>query len=1748
MSPKEVLLRWYSTLHTFKVDIVGDFAGVQSGLSWHVFQGKANECVVTDFNTDGLQLLHAVFAVEKFLDDLQKRGCNFDILFFRDLDEVCVLEGAATADAYKYHLFRAVVIQHLSRSNIRSEVHEFDAFESDDFKDYLSSHTLHFVLCDEGDGDEGPKAIQLRHLIWKLSNSGRHVGLVNHITWQTSKVFVHLLSRTREETAMGTINLLPYPVRELSTSSKAIIDAFPEPDANNPSLTLREWVAIHFCRGILGQPSSAQKVDEDTLNRLHGLLLHMATLRLCCLQERRCDVKAIGSGDECFLRSFSEVSKALIERGLENCGLDWDLFDLIDGRVFSFMLDAMRTNSPVSETIAKKAKDLWKEVVGNNAVYSDADFDVASRSSMPAPSLSDSEKTSPTILAFDHPAFNKFLGDITVEEVQETANSAAGVVFEDLEHWHRNKPVNSLPRPGFFAKRQNQRQMADIITYAESLQSGGGKILEREPIVVRTRTAQNKGAKPLPVKDSQKKGGKKPGRKGAKGGKENALKVAQEIQDRKIQDKRDSAIRLWVERCAEFQKDPNLASRYLKAQKFLFGVSRKEHWSLGPEVHLYLCHILSWIWAEACKNENKLSSQGLYLISMMWNSLQAISRSEDCTPEVADAMRGMVVSLRMPQIDVTVGNPSRALPFFIDTQLAKHVSKLVQDYRILQLEHGGPYMERRFDSKPDPRVPFEPDAWQRKVLDSIDANESLLVVAPTSAGKTFISFYAMKSVLEESDDAVLVYVAPTKALVNQIAAEIEGRFSKSYHGKPGKSVWAIHTRDYRINSPTGCQILVTVPHILQIMLLSPANANHPNAWSRRVRRIIFDEVHCIGQADDGVVWEQLLLLAPCPIIALSATVGNPDEFRDWLRVSRTQKDSKMTMIVHGVRYSDLRKFIYRSPPGKFIFDGLQKVPRLPVPGLDEGDAVSSRFQFVHPISALKDRNRETLDDLSLEARDCLTLWGKMNETLPPGHLKEKVDALSPDKALPQQVSKYDIVEWEKGLKAILREVMEASKSPLTTLQTSLEREPEQENPEITATTKTKSVIRPNPEPDHVVSLFPLVCELHSQDALPAIAFSYDRLECERAATYILKRMEEKEHQWKGTNTGWLKKIKEYKKWLSQKASACDAIPPTRSKTRGGDAENMTKLDLARDAASTEISIWESFDPNAPLEDFSFADSTKMQKSDLDAMIRKLKWADIRPELLKALERGMGVHHAGMNRKYRQVVEMLFRRGYLRVVIATGTLALGINMPCKTVIFTGDSIFLTAQNYRQASGRAGRRGFDLLGNVVFNGLPRDRVHEIMSSRLPALKGQFPISTTLILRLLGLLHSTDNSDFAKNAVQALLSQTRLYLGGPDAELSVKHHLRFSIEYLRRQNLLSANGKPLNFAGLVGHLYFTENSVFAFHSLLRGGYFHRLCADIYRAPERVLLEMMLVLSHLFDRFPVHRTKKLVERAHRSPSVIFLPRLPVAAETILIQHNKETLSIFRDYVHSYISQHLIDKPDRTMPFTQTVVGPSEGTQDGFFGRTPTTIRSPFVALSGFGDKFDSIQELCSTVRAGLFLEESAIPYIPIWPHDTDVEFNAYILDFYKHGSMVDLVRDNQIKGGDVWFFLQDFSRTLAAIETSLRGLAGLEAKDDEEEEEDSSDGEDLERPASVKMEAPRAQALAGSKKTSSGKAKVKVLDSWDDGSSDSESEAADSVDSLPGSPLLSKHEGGGGLMLVLGAFTMLKEEFDTKFRKVWA
>ncbi|KAH6977816.1 hypothetical protein EDB82DRAFT_567453 [Fusarium venenatum] len=1690
---EEALLDWYTDLRPLTVDIVGDFAGRELFL----IHGEAlmRHCLVearVDFDR-GFQLLHAIQAVEKFLANLKRVDCNFDIVFFRDLEDISPSHGSAGSKyPYKFRLTRRILIQHLTRSIVDFKILEFDSFESQECRTYLASNAIHFMLCDEGSEVDLEQTVRLRHLIWKVVSSGRNVAIINSISWRSSKVFMPLLSGSKGVLPDLHIDAPVCETKQLAEFSQAVRGETLGLSIEISDLSARENFAIVFCRVYLERSSKEDEISGADLGLVEALLLHMATLRVCPLQNRNTHPKrfskhVVSSHDAAFIQLFCTASQDLAEHGNAARGqTEWDLFDLFDGHVFFYVLYAIRDGSELPMPIVDCGKTLSAMVFGQRSMNGPRLFTTLKVSESNLPLVP--PRTVPTVLPFNHPILQEILEDVWVQEVPEDIDPVAEAVFRDFHHWHTYKPVNTSAATTHdkvpvwlesLRRKRLQRQMADVILYAASLSNSIGKVFSRETIVVGTVTKQKSAHVRLDGNtDSERQ--TKISNQSARGGKQEALLAACELNEKKALARQNNALSLWAMKCAEFQNTENPVKRYLKALDFLSDRSPGSHVSVRPEVLLYLCDILGRIWYQTRKQVDENSSKGLYLISMVWNLLRDISRSDKCTPDLASAAQAIMETLSITQLRVTVQELRRKLPFTTIPQIMmKDAPKLIQDHRLLQLQHGGSYMDRQFDSRPDARVPFEPDAWQRDILDSIDAEESLLVVAPTSAGKTFISFYAMKRVLEESDDGVLVYVAPTKALVNQIAAEIEARFSKRFRTQEGKSVWGIYTCDYRINNPTRCQILVTVPHMLQIMLLAPTNASSPTAWSRRIKRIIFDEVHCIGQAEDGIIWEQLLLLAPCPIVALSATVGNPDELKDWLAKSQEQKGFRMKMIVHEVRYSDLRKFIYE-PPQNFVFKGLAKTPRLPVPGLDEGDGISPNFKFVHPVVALKDRNIAALDDVNLEARDCLSLWNNMQNTFPKDLLRNRSE-LDPLKVLPEIIQKSHIVEWEKSLKGKLKEAMQNPKSPFYKLQESIDPSVQDES-----TAKIQRRIHSDPI-DHIGRLFTLACELHAQDALPAIVFNYDRSECEAAVKSIFSKLKDAETAFKESDTTWKKKLRDLNQWQRQKRNSRDI---RSSKSLESGEENPSKLEIARQEGSVEISPWESFDPEAPLDHFSFADTKTMHKKEFEDLVSRLDLKKVQPWLIDALRRGLGVHHAGMNLHYRRIVEMLFRKGNLRLVVATGTLALGINMPCKTVVFSGDSMFLSPQNYRQASGRAGRRGFDLLGNVVFNGINRDRVHEIMSSRLPALKGQFPISTTLVLRLFVLLSGTNSNEFAVNAVKALLSQTRLYLGGPDAEMSIKHHLRFSIEYLRRQNLLSPDGLPIHFSGLVGHLYFTENAVFAFHSLLRGGYFHKLCKDIDHARERVL-------------------------------------------------------------------------HRTLPLTRIPIGPEEGRGCSLTSDPPPVIRSPFAALSGFTDEFDSIKEMCATVREGLFLEESAIPYLPVWPNDISVELNAYLYDFFKHGSLKVLVRDNLIKRSDVWFHLKDFSLVLKTIVTSLKGVLDsgggfyMEDLDNDDNMSDAGEEDDGGILKAARVQKPDKSSEKVAQALAKDHVSAEVPDSWEDESNASESESKESV---PGSDIFSSSaaedtigmeselDKGYGLLQVLRAFELLETEFAAKFYKIGA
>ena len=117
--------------------------------------------------------------------------------------------------------------------------------------------------------------------------------------------------------------------------------------------------------------------------------------------------------------------------------------------------------------------------------------------------------------------------------------------------------------------------------------------------------------------------------------------------------------------------------------------------------------------------------------------------------------------------------------------------------------------------------------------------------------------------------------------------------------------------------------------------------------------------------------------------------------------------------------------------------------------------------------------------------------------------------------------------------------------------------------------------------------------------------------------------------------------------------------------------------------------------------------TKEEKQAINEAIKEMRFSSpYGPEVKRWLKQGIGLHHAGLLPKYRILCEKLAQKGLLKVICGTDTLGVGVNVPIRTVLFTqlckysGDkTAILTARDFHQIAGRAGRKGFDDIGYVV-----------------------------------------------------------------------------------------------------------------------------------------------------------------------------------------------------------------------------------------------------------------------------------------------------------------------------------------------------------------------------------------------------------------------------------------------------------------
>ncbi|MBX9718981.1 MAG: DEAD/DEAH box helicase, partial [Microbacteriaceae bacterium] len=170
---------------------------------------------------------------------------------------------------------------------------------------------------------------------------------------------------------------------------------------------------------------------------------------------------------------------------------------------------------------------------------------------------------------------------------------------------------------------------------------------------------------------------------------------------------------------------------------------------------------------------------------------------------------------------------------------------------------------------------IELDPFQHAACAALEHGRSVLVAAPTGAGKTIVAEFAVFLAMFEPS-AKIFYTAPMKALSNQKYTELVAQYGHSEVG--------LLTGDTNINARA--RIVVMTTEVLRNMLYADSDLLTDLAF------VVMDEVHYLADRFRGAVWEEVIIHLPAHVrmISLSATVSNAEEFGDWLQAVRGDTD------------------------------------------------------------------------------------------------------------------------------------------------------------------------------------------------------------------------------------------------------------------------------------------------------------------------------------------------------------------------------------------------------------------------------------------------------------------------------------------------------------------------------------------------------------------------------------------------------------------------------------------------------------------------------------------------------------------------------------------------------------------------------------------------------------------------------------------------------------------------------------------
>jgi len=610
---------------------------------------------------------------------------------------------------------------------------------------------------------------------------------------------------------------------------------------------------------------------------------------------------------------------------------------------------------------------------------------------------------------------------------------------------------------------------------------------------------------------------------------------------------------------------------------------------------------------------------------------------------------------------------------------------------------------------------FSLEPWQCQVLQAIDEKKSAVVAAPTSSGKTLLSTYTCKI-----SQKTVLFVLPSEVLVWQVAATYYEFF---------KGNVTICTDQISFQEISGdAQVYIGTPKALELALTKARGA----AGQELVRGekeftildgghaqfdyVVLDEVHTLN-GPEGDALQRIIKCTSCPCLALSATIGNAVQLKDWFESVRKEhmavinsgEEPQVELVEHFARFINLQRYVVTESESK---DGKKK----------------QKLVKLHPVAAMTpDRLKnepELVAALSMTPTDMMDLWIKMRSIF-PGTALEDMD--NPDNFFTSQVDTSKRItllqtkEYETHLKKRLTSLSQTHSELYERLRIS----------QLPPALQSKKDVNEN--------IYGVIELMKEADLLPCVAFQLDTYRAFHMFKHLLKVLEMEQ----------VREFPEYRKDLiklaREKAQMRKVAAGKTSRENVVEAEEDAKTGFTDDLLISE-------DTTKPHDKYVLTPvSKRLSYNEVEDVISDMKKAgekvDINHALIRGLRRGIAIYTNEVGFTcYRRQVQMLAQKGRLAVVFSDSALAYGVNMPFRSCLFCGDmGSNLTPLIAQQMQGRAGRRGMDTQGNVIYLGMEWPYIENLMLGQISKVTGKNPRYPIMGLQL-ALAASNDPMDTA------------------------------------------------------------------------------------------------------------------------------------------------------------------------------------------------------------------------------------------------------------------------------------------------------------------------------------------------------------------------------------------------------------------